>query len=54
MMNREIIVTKDGSSSISIPVLRWDESERYQYVVLVRAGAAEMWRRLGAPADATL
>lgn len=38
-----------AAMSISIPVLRWDEAVRSRYVELVRAGAAEMSRRLGGP-----
>lgn len=43
-----------AAMSISTPVLRWDEADRSRYVALVRAGAAEMSRRLGGPVDAAL
>ena len=42
-----------AAMSISIPVVRWDEVDRPRQVELVRAGAAEMSRRLGGSDGAT-
>ncbi|MEU6264536.1 IclR family transcriptional regulator [Saccharopolyspora shandongensis] len=41
-----------AAMSISVPVVRWSDSEKQRHVELVLAGAKEMSQRLGAPGAA--